>query len=129
MQRRLLVSIAVVALAALGVASPLNAHHSYARFDRCRLFTLAGEIERVTWHNPHVEVAFRTNEGITYTIVWLNLQQLTRDGVQPSTLSVGDRIEITAAKQPEDNPRTIQLLTGIWRPSDGWRWSRPPQGC
>ena len=117
------------ALAALGVASTTAAHHSYAHFDRCHLFTLAGEIERVTWHNPHVELAIRSSEGMSYSIVWLNLQQLKRDGVEPGALRVGDRIQITGAKQPEDDLRVITLLTGIWRPSDGWRWSRPPQGC
>lgn len=130
MHRRSVVPIAVVlALVAFGVSITAAAHHSYARFDRCHLFTLAGEIERVTWHNPHVELAVRGSAGMAYTIVWLNLQQLKRDGVEPGALRVGDRIEITGAKQPEDNLRVITLVTAIWRPSDGWRWSRPPQGC
>jgi hypothetical protein len=130
MQRRSVVPIAVaLTLVAFGVSSTVAAHHSNARFDRCHLFTLAGEIERVTWHNPHVELAFRGTEGTAYTIVWLNLQQLKRDGVEPGTLRVGDRIEITGAKQPEDNLHVITLLTAIRRLSDGWRWSRPPQGC
>jgi Family of unknown function (DUF6152) len=130
MQRRSLVPIAVaLALGAFGVSSTVVAHHSYARFDRCHLFTLAGEIEHVTWHNPHVELAIRSSEGTAYTIVWLNLPQLKRDGVEPGALRVGDRIEITGAKQPEDNLHVITLLTAIRRLSDGWRWSRPPQGC
>jgi hypothetical protein len=119
----------VLVFAILGVSGTASAHHGYARFDRCHLFTLAGEIQTVAWHNPHVEIAMRTSDGVTHTIVWLNLQQLKRDGVEPGTLKVGDRIEITAAKQPEDEPRVIALLTQIWRPSDGWRWSQPPQGC
>lgn len=130
MRRRLIPCISIaLAAAALAVAKTTAAHHSYARFDRCHLFTLVGDIERVTWHNPHVELAIRSSEGMSYEIVWLNLQQLKRDGVEPGVLHVGDRIQITGAKQPEDNLRVITLLTGIWRPSDGWRWSRPPQGC
>jgi len=130
MQRRFFLPIAVAStLVAFGVSSAATAHHSNARFDRCHLFTLAGEIERMTWHNPHAELAFRGSEGTAYTIVWLNLQQLKRDGVEPGDLRVGDRIEITGAKQPEDTLHVITLLTAIRRPSDGWRWSRPPQGC
>jgi hypothetical protein len=130
MPRRLFVPLAVMLmLGAFGLSSAAMAHHSYARFDRCRLFTLAGEIESITWHNPHVQLTLRTSEGVTYPIVWLNLQQLARDGVQPGALNVGDRIEITGAKQPEDNLRVVTLLTRIWRPRDGWKWSRPPQGC
>jgi uncharacterized protein DUF6152 len=116
-------------IAAFGMPGELAAHHSSARFDRCRLFTLAGDIDGVTWHNPHVEIALHGSDGTAYTIVWLNLPQLKRDGVEPGTLRVGDRIEITGAKQPEDTAHVITLLTSIWRPSDGWRWSRPPQGC
>jgi hypothetical protein len=119
----------ILALAGLCISSAATAHHAYARFDRCHLFTLAGEIQGVTWHNPHVEITLKAIDGTTHTIVWLNLAQLKRDGVEPGTLKAGDRIEITAAKQPEDNPRVITLMTQIWRPSDGWRWSRPPQGC
>jgi hypothetical protein len=130
MQRRCFVGTAVVlALSALGVSSAAAAHHSFARFDRCHLFTLAGEIQRVTWHNPHVELGLRTTDGTSYRILWLNLQQLKRDGVEPNALKVGDRIEITGAKQPEDTLHDVALLTQIWRPSDGWRWSQPPQGC
>jgi len=119
----------VLALAALGVSRAADAHHSYARFDRCHPFTLSGEIDRVAWINPHVEISIRTEAGVTYTIVWLNLQQLARDGVERGALKVGDRIEITGAKQPQDTLRVVTLLTEIRRPSDGWVWSRPPQGC
>jgi len=130
MQPRRLIRIAgVLAFTALGVSSTAGAHHSFARFDRCHLFTLAGEIQSVTWHNPHVELGLRTRDGTTYRILWLNLQQLKRDGVEPNALKVGDRIEVTGAKQPEDELHDVALLTQIWRPSDGWRWSQPPQGC
>ena len=126
-------SIGCIAIAlapiAFGAPRTVAAHHSYAHFDRCHLFTVAGAIERVTWHNPHVELAIRSIDGTEYTVVWLNLQQLNRDGVAASTLRVGDRIEITGAKQLEDKLHVITQVTGIWRPSDGWRWSRPPQGC
>jgi hypothetical protein len=125
-------AIALAALASITLAAPnlAQAHHSIARFDRCHLFTVAGEVTRVTWHNPHVEFVVQSRQGMTYNVLWLSLQQLKRDGVEPGALKVGDRVEITGAKQLEDdNLRTITLLTGIWRPRDGWRWSRPPQGC
>ena len=114
---------------ALGVSSSSTAHHSSARFDRCHPVTLTGEIDRVAWQNPHVEFVLRSSDGPAYAIVWLNLQQLKRDGVEPNALRVGDRVEITGAKQPEDTTRVITLLTAIRRVSDGWMWSRPPQDC
>ena len=120
---------ALLLLAGLSVAGAAKAHHSYAAFDRCHPFTFSGEVERVAWINPHVEVAVRTDDGITYTIVWLNMQQLARQGVARGVLNVGDRIEVSGAKQPEDKLRVIALVTELKRPADGWHWSRPPQGC
>jgi uncharacterized protein DUF6152 len=130
MQLRPIVPIAaVLPLVALGVSGPATGHHSSAGFDRCHPVTLTGEIGRVTWQNPHVEFALHSSDGPAYTIIWLNLQQLRRDGVEPNALRPGDRVEITGAKQPEDTTRVIALLTAIRRVTDGWMWSRPPQGC
>ena len=105
------------------------AHHSDARFDRCHPVILTGEIDRVLWRNPHVELVLLSSEGPAYTVIWLNLQQLKRENVEPNALRVGDRIEVTGAKQPEDNSRVIALVTAIRRSSDGWSWSRPRQSC
>ena len=120
---------ALLALIGLGICGPASAHHSFARFDRCHLFTLAGDIQGVKWRNPHVEIDMRAIDGNTYTVIWLSLVQLKRDGVDVGVLKAGDRIQITGAKQPEDSPHVVALLTQIWRPKDGWRWSQPPQGC
>ncbi len=112
-----------------GLSGAASAHHSYAQFDRCHPFVIEGQIDRVVWANPHVEIALRSDDGMMYTIVWLNLQQLKRDGVAREVLHAGDRVQISGAKQPEDKLRVITQVSEIRRPSDGWAWSRPPQGC
>lgn len=128
MQPRTLLHTAalLVAVAASGAAA---AHHSYARFDRCRLFTVVGEVEHIRWGNPHVELTVHGIDDVSYSVIWLNLQQMARAGVLPTTLAVGDRVEVTATRQLEERPRVLALPTQIWRPKDGWRWSQPPQGC
>lgn len=128
MQPRTLLRTAVL-LAALAVSGTGAAHHSYARFDRCHLFTIAGEVEHVRWGNPHVELTVHGIDGVSYSVIWLNLQQMARAGILPTTLAVGDRVEVTATRQLEERPRILALPTQIWRPKDGWRWSQPPQGC
>jgi hypothetical protein len=128
MNVRAVATLSFVILAG-ALSSPAGAHHSYAQFDRCHPFTVDGRIERVTWENPHVEIALRSDDGMMYRVVWLNLQQLKRDGVARDELKVGDRVQVSGAKQPEDKLRVISLVTAIQRPSDGWQWSRPPQGC
>jgi hypothetical protein len=120
---------ALLLLLGCGAMGSAQAHHSYAAFDRCHPFMFSGEIERVAWVNPHVEIAVRTDAGVTYTIVWLNMQQLAREGVARGVLNVGDHIDVSGAKQPEDKLRVIAQVTELTRPADGWHWSRPPQGC
>ena len=115
-------------LTLLFFAGPVSAHHP-PRFDRCKLYTVSGQIERVDWMNPHVKVAIKADDGMSYDLVWLNLQQLSLAGIQRDSLKVGDRVVVKGSKQSEDPTRVSMLLTEIHRQSDGLEWSQPPQGC
>ena len=127
MNRRLVGSI--LALVLLGGAGPAAAHHP-PRFDHCKLYTVSGEVVRVDWINPHVTVAIKADDGMSYDLVWLNLQQLSLAGVQKDALKVGDRVSIKGSKQSEgDATHATLLLTEIRRQPDGLEWSHPPQGC
>jgi hypothetical protein len=86
-----------------------------------------GELASVTWTNPHVELSVKADDGTTYRVVWLSLQQLSRADIQRDTLHVGDELVITAGTR--DGARAPILLSEIRRPSDGWAWSQPAQGC
>jgi hypothetical protein len=116
----------ILTWAVLGVASSAVAHHP-PRFERCKSLKVTGELASVTWTNPHVELSFKAEDGTAYRVVWLSLQQLSRAGIQRDTLHVGDELVITAGTR--DGARPPMLLSKIRRPSDGWEWSQPPQGC
>jgi hypothetical protein len=116
----------ILTWAVLGVASSAVAHHP-PRFERCKSLTVTGELVSVTWTNPHVELSIKAEDGTAYRVVWLSLQQLNRAGVQKDTLHAGDELVITAGTR--DGARAPILLSAIRRPSDGWEWSQPPQGC
>jgi hypothetical protein len=118
----------VVTLALLAIAGSAAAHHP-PRFDRCKLYTVSGQVERVDWMNPHVTVAIKSDDGMSYDLVWLNLQQLSLAGIQKDTLKVGDRVIVKGSKQSEDPTHVSMLLTEIHKESDGLDWSHPPQGC
>ena len=47
-------STVVVAAAAIGVATPALAHHSFAMFDRNKNVTVNGVVKEYEWSNPHV---------------------------------------------------------------------------
>ena len=64
MHRR--VAVVVVALAVLGAARSLTAHHSFAaQYDRDKPITLQGTVTRIEWMNPHVYFYIDVTEGPT----------------------------------------------------------------
>jgi len=126
--KRGFIGCSIVTLALLGVAGSAAAHHP-PRFDRCKLYTVEGEVQSVDWTNPHVKVSIKSGDGMMYELVWLNLQQLSLAGIQKDALKVGDRVVIKGSKQSEDAAHVSMLLTEIRKPADGLDWSHPPQGC
>jgi hypothetical protein len=113
---------------ALGVASVAGAHHP-PKMERCATFSFSGEIERIVWQRPHVELFIKTAEDETYQVSWLAINQLAVAGIDQNTLKVGDRVDITAGIRPNDVVVRPMLLSYIHRDSDGWGWSQMPQGC
>src|SRR5690606_29311781 len=74
---------------ALGAAGHAAAHHP-PQMDRCASFSFSGQIERIEWHSPHVELFIRTPEGMTHHVSWLAINQLGLAGIDRDTLRVGD---------------------------------------
>jgi hypothetical protein len=123
-----LIGSSILALTALGFASSAAGHHP-PRFDRCKLYTVEGEVERIEWANPHVKLAIKSADGMSYDLVWRSIQQLTLAGVQKDAVKVGDHVVVKGSKQSEDASRVALLLSEIHAQADGLQWSQPPQGC
>ncbi len=127
MNRGLFLS-SISALALLGVAVSAAAHHP-PRFDRCLLFTVAGNVERVDWANPHVKLTLKSAEGTTYNLLWLSIQQLSLAGIQKDAVKIGDHLMVKGSKQAEDGTRVSLLLSELHSADTDLHWSQPPQGC
>lgn len=125
---RKIIGSSMLALVLLGAASTVASHHP-PRFERCKLLTVSGELVRVEWSNPHVLLYIRTESGASEEVGWLSLQGLARAGIRADALHEGDRLVVQGGFRPKDIAAEPILLSSIHRPSDGWRWSRPPQGC
>lgn len=116
------------ALLLLAVAATAAAHHP-PRFERCQRFTFTGQLERIDWANPHVLLYIRDDDGESREVGWLNVQGLEREGIHPETLRVGDRLTVEGGIRLNAVVEKPILLSIIRRPSDGWEWSQPLQGC
>jgi hypothetical protein len=113
---------------AFGVTGVAAAHHP-PKVERCENLTFAGQIERINWRRPHVEIFVRTDEGVTYELGWLAINRLGLAGIERDTLQVGDPVTVRAGIRPNEVVSRPMLLNSIHRESDGWEWSQSPEGC
>jgi len=121
--------LSLLALAlTLGIATTAVAHHP-AKMERCESFAFTGQIERIEWRRPHVELFVRTDEGVTHHLTWLAINQLGIADIHQDTLKIGDRVIVIAGVRPNDVVERPMLLSYIHRDSDGWGWTERPQGC
>ena len=118
-------NIAIACAATVLLAATLDAHHSYAAFDREHPVAVEGDIESLLFANPHVVVGLRTADG-SYKVEWGALNQMVRWNITRDTLRVGDHVIVTAARTHDPADRRLSIVSEIRRPLDGWRWSRNP---
>ena len=119
MFRTLTLTVAAMCLA----AGTVNAHHSYAVFDREHPVSIEGDLERVVFGNPHVILALRAGDK-TYSVEWGNISQMNRWNIAKDTLTAGDHVVVTGAVPRDPADHRLSLVSEITRPADGWNWSR-----
>ena len=90
---------APVVLAALAVALPVAAHHSFAMFDFSKAMTVKGTVTEFRWTNPHVALLVKLDPqpGASPDVWSLELTSpgnLTRGGWTRHSFKPGDRIEL-----------------------------------
>ncbi|MDH4072977.1 MAG: DUF4131 domain-containing protein [Gammaproteobacteria bacterium] len=86
-------------LAALVMATPARAHHSYAaEFDRDSPQTIEGVVVEVWFKSPHVRYYIKVTDEDGNEVTWdtrgLTPVKLVREGWTKDTIKVGDRIRI-----------------------------------
>lgn len=109
--------------------STLAAAHHPAKMERCESFEFTGELERIEWRRPHVELFVRTEAGETHELTWLAINQLEVAGIHQDTLRIGDQLTVIVGIRPNDIVERPLLLNYIHRDRDDWGWTETPQGC
>ena len=126
----------------LATASPAFAHHSHPLFyDWCTSITVEGRVDSVEFKNPHSIIVVRQDDGRAYTVDWMPVANLTRNGILESAkgaLAFGTRVSVTGAPirsaaeiqgffpdfKGDVNPRTIDPWV-IRRVGDTFSWALP----
>jgi hypothetical protein len=85
--------------AALTVALPVAAHHSFAMFDFSKAMTVKGTVTEFRWTNPHVALLVQLDPqpGASPEVWSMELTSpgnLTRGGWTRHSFKPGDRIEL-----------------------------------
>lgn len=88
-----------MALAALTVALPVAAHHSFAMFDFSKTMTVKGTVTEFRWTNPHVALLVQLDPqaGASPEVWSMELTSpgnLTRGGWTRHSFKPGDRVEL-----------------------------------
>lgn len=97
------------------MACPVQAHHSFAMFDKTRVVTVQGTVRKVEWTNPHVyifvEVPDAKGGKTQYALECNSPNVLMRTGWKPATLKVGDAVSV--ALYPLRNGQPGGLLESV----------------
>ena len=123
MRRHLFLAIAAL-LAIAG--STGSAHHPFDTYDLDREITVAGEVVRATYGEPHSFLHVRDvaadGKGVVWTVELKGVGTLRARGFTPETLRVGERVTLRGHPGRVAAARRLWLM-GVVRDRDGWTWS------
>ncbi len=85
--------------AALALAAPAAAHHSFAAFNTDVEKTITGTVDRFEWTNPHTWVWINVTDEKGATVKWgvegMSPNYLARRGWTKNTFKPGDKVTLT----------------------------------
>ena len=97
----------LAATAAVCVAGPALAHHSFAMFDSAKTVTLDGTVKEFQWTNPHTWIQIMVKDPSGKEVEWSieggSPNGLGRQGWKRTSLKPGDHAVLTIHPLKEGN--------------------------
>jgi hypothetical protein len=94
--------------AALMLAGPAFAHHSFAMFDYSKEITVTGEVKEFLWRNPHMHILMNVPNAkggmVEYDIEGGTPNTQRRNGWRADTLKPGDKISVVIRPLKNGDP-------------------------
>jgi hypothetical protein len=91
-------TILVAGIAAVLIAVPAFAHHSFAMFDASKTVTLNGTVKSFEWTNPHmwltVTVPEANGQPVEYPLEMQGIAGAVKLGWKRDTAKAGDKISV-----------------------------------
>jgi hypothetical protein len=121
--RALAIALCLFAIALL--ATPVEAHHTFAMYDRDQKLTYEGVVVRFQWTNPHtfldVDVTTAEGEVQRYSFEGPNNGWLKRYGWTRLSLKPGDHIKVVAhpLKDGRHGGGLVEVILADGRKLDG----------
>ncbi|MCU1337341.1 MAG: hypothetical protein JWO19_2922 [Bryobacterales bacterium] len=113
----------------LAFAGMAYAHHSLqGSFDLKREVRLEGKIIQIFLRNPHSFLQIDVPDPDGNMQRWSlefpkGAKSLLKEGIEPGTLKVGDRVTVTANPYLKPRATSFGSLVALHRESDGFDWN------
>ena len=118
-----------IVTAALLLAAPAFAHHSFAMFDYNKEVTLLGEVKQFRWTNPHIHILINVPDASGKVNEW-DIEGATPNSIRRNngwgseTLKPGDKISIVV--HPMKDGTFGAMMVRASKP-DGTPFGNPPR--
>jgi len=109
--RRLLIASAL----AVGLVTPLLAHHSPAAFEATKTVTLVGTVKEFRWQNPHswIEMMVANDKGqdVLWAVELTSPTYLVKGGWKSNTLKPGDKVTVVGRPLKTGEPGSAIFMS------------------